>query len=341
MEKGLVKPKPKTKLKDVAKATGFSENTVSLALRGSPRLPESTRDLILRAAEELNYFPNHIARSLANNATRTIGLVLTDIMNPTLTLAARTIERELTKAGYGMMFAASDTNVESEKRALLRFQSYQVDGILVYPAHHRKFDHIVAVAEAGTPVLLLAELRGSGLDTVAIDDMAGAYKVACHLLGLGHRRIAMLDGGFMSGNDDKRRGIRNAIRQAGLPANTLIVHNTKGTSATQGYRVMPAVMADPNKPTALVASTDALATGALRWCGENGISVPGQMAIAGYDNTEVSEFSVLPLTTVNYAADEISRIGVARILHRLENKEARLPAETQLIEPELIVRATT
>src|SRR5207244_1442613 len=91
----LVMVKTPARLKDIALATGFSANTVSLALRESKRLPKETRDLILAAARQLNYLPNHVAKSLVSRETKTIGLILTDIMNPTLTLAARSIEREL------------------------------------------------------------------------------------------------------------------------------------------------------------------------------------------------------------------------------------------------------
>src|SRR5512141_1016480 len=105
------------RLKDIAVATGFSVNTVSLALRSSKRIPQETTELILKAAERLEYRPNHVARSLVNRATHTIGLVLTDIMNPTLTLAARTIERRLDERGYSMMFAASDNIIASEIKA--------------------------------------------------------------------------------------------------------------------------------------------------------------------------------------------------------------------------------
>lgn len=332
--------RPRARLKDIAEATGFSANTVSLALRGSPRLPEETRERILKEAERLNYFPNHIARSLANNATRTIGLIMTDIMNPTLTLAARTIERELSRAGYAMMFAASDTNVESEKRAIALFLSYQVDGMLIYPANHGEYDHITAVAESGTPVLLLADLPGIGLDTVAIDDRAGAFKATRHLCSRGHRQIAMLDGGMSLGNHDKLDGARRAASQAGLPAEAVTVFDPGGHSAEHGFAAMDKVMANDPAPSAVFASTDALAIGALRWCRERGIGVPDEVAIMGYDNTEIAAFSALPLTTVNYAADEISRIGVDRILKRIENNDPNEQPITRLIEPQIVIRTT-
>ncbi len=331
--------KPRARLKDIAQATGFSANTVSLALRGSPRLPVETRERILKEAERLNYFPNHVARSLVSNVTRTIGLIMTDIMNPTLTLAARTIERELSRAGYAMMFAASDTSVEHEKRAIALFLAYQVDGMLIYPANHAVCDHIKAVADGGTPVLLLAGPAGCGVDTVAIDDSTGAFKAVRHLCEKGHRNIAMLDGGQSLDSQEKLQGARRAVRESGLPEDAITVFAPGGHSSAHGHAAMARVVALDPAPTALFASTDALAIGALRWCQENGIQVPEGLAIVGYDNTEIAEFNAVPLTTVNYAADEISRIGVERILKRI-NKEQVGEATTQLIEPQLIIRET-
>jgi len=333
--------RPRARLKDIAEATGFSANTVSLALRGSPRLPEETRELILQAAERLNYFPNRIARSLVHSATRTIGLVMTDIMNPTLTLAARTIERELTRAGYAMMFAASDSSVENEKRAIELFLSYRVDGMLIYPANHRDYDHIRAVDDAGTPVLLLVNLPGSGVDTVTIDDTAGAYKAFRFLCRRGHRHIAMLDGGRALGNLDKMHGAQTAVAEAGLPADAIRVFEPEGHAPAHGFAAMDHIMDSLPRPTALFASTDSLAVGVLHWCRENGVSVPSELAVVGYDNTEISQYGALPLTTVNYAADEISRIGVDRILKRIENRETWGAPSVTLIEPELVVRSST
>jgi LacI family transcriptional regulator len=330
--------KARARLKDIAEATGFSANTVSLALRGSLRLPEETRERILKTAEELNYRPNKIARSLVHSASRTIGLVMTNIMNPTLTLAARTIERELTKAGYAMMFAASDSSVENERRAVELFISYQVDGILVYPANHQEFRHLTAADDAGTPVLLLVDLPGSGLDTVTIDDKAGAYKVVRHLVAGGHKRIAMLDAGRALGNFDKMRGAQLAAREAGLGDDAIVVFEPEGHSPAHGFSAMAKIVAGDPRTTAVFASTDQLAIGALHWCREHAVAVPGDMAVVGYDNTEISRYGALPLTTVNYAADEISRIGVDRILKRIEDFDAWRAPCVRLIEPDLVLR---
>lgn len=333
--------KTRARLKDIAQATGFSSNTVSLALRNSPRLPEKTREIILEAAHRLNYSPNHIARSLVSSSTRTIGLVMTDIMNPTLTLAARTIERELASAGYGVMFAASDGHIVNEQRAVELFLSYQVDGMLVYPADRQHHRHLSDADASGTPVLLLVDIPESGLDTVTINDEAGAYKAVAHLCQLGHQRIAMLDGGRPLGNLDKRRGACRAMRDAGLVEADLISIEPEGHAPSKGYAAMSDILNSSSPPTAVFATTDLLALGVLRWCQEHGIDVPNQLAVVGYDNTELSAYCSVPLTTVNYAADTISEIGVARMLQRIEHKAEWNGPRTQLIDPELVLRATT
>ena len=108
------------RLKDIADKTGFSTNTVSLALRHSPRIPQQTREIIQRAAAELNYLPNHIAKSLVSRETKTIGLVITDINNPALTHTAQAIELALAERGYGTLFATSNNTISEEIRAIVR-----------------------------------------------------------------------------------------------------------------------------------------------------------------------------------------------------------------------------
>ena len=130
------------RLKDIADKTGFSTNTVSLALRESPRIPEQTRILIRQAANELNYLPNQIAKSLVSRETKTIGLVLTDITNPVLTRVAQAIEIALAERGYGTLFATSNNTLSEEISAVELFRARQVDGMLIYPTSHRRLDHL-------------------------------------------------------------------------------------------------------------------------------------------------------------------------------------------------------
>ena len=332
------KSKSRARLKDIASATGFSVNTVSLALRGSLRIPKETRDLILAAAERLNYLPNHVARSLVSRATKTIGLVLTDIMNPTLTLAARSIERQLDAHGYSLMLAASDNIRQNEIRALDVFRSRQVDGILIYPINHHRLEHILPLREADFPVVALCDDREARIDAVAIDDRRGAFKAVSHLLELGHRRIAFLDAARRLGNSEKFEGYETALRSFGIAAEPELDLDPGGHGASDGYRTAPAVMALAPRPTALFAVTDNLAIGALSWFRQHGVSVPDDIAIVGYDNVEAAQHVEVPLTTIHYAADRLSDLAVARLLDLIATPSPERRPEVTLIEPELIVR---
>jgi LacI family transcriptional regulator len=332
--------KTRTRLKDIAVATGYSANTVSLALRGSPRIPEETRERIQSAARGLNYLPNTIAQALVSRETRTIGLVLTDIMNPTLTLVSRFLEQELAQRGYSLMLSASDHDPTKELSALEVFRSRQVDGILIYPTNHDRLDHIRAVRQAGYPALVLADIPFAGIDVVAIDDRSGAYKAVRHLIGRGHRKIAMLDAAQLLRNSEKHDGAIRAVTDAGLPAETLVVIKPDGHTATAGFQAIGDAMKQKDRPTALFATTDSLAIGVLRWCRENGVSVPDDLAIVGYDNTEAADFSSVPLTSIDYAAADVSRHAVDRILSLMGRASPPAPIVT-LIDPEIVVRQSS
>ena len=332
--------KTPTRLKDIALATGFSANTVSLALRESRRIPKETRDLILDAARQLNYLPNHVAQSLVSRATKTIGLVLTDIMNPTLTLAARSIERELAMRGYGLLLAASDNDLDKEVAVLNVFRSRQVDGMLIYPTAHRQLDRIRPLRDAGYPVVLLVADRDAGIDVVGIDDRRGAYKAVKHLVGLGHREIAFLDAARALGNSEKYDGYAAALGEAGIAPDRHLVTDPHGHRATEGYSALAELMSRRKRPTALFASNDSLAIGALRWCRDHGVAVPIDLAVVGYDEIEASAFIDVPLTTVHYAADIVSDLAVKRLLALITAPDRLPPPEVTLIEPQLVIRAS-
>lgn len=328
------------RLKDIADKTGFSANTVSLALRDSPRIPPETRDVIRRAATELNYQPNHIARSLVSRETKTIGLILTDIMNPTLTKTAQQVELALAERGYGTLFATSNHTLSEEKRVLEMFRSRRVDGILAYPALHGELDHFKALRRH-FPVVLLIAGPDAGLDVVSVDDRSGAYRATRHLVDLGHRRIGVFDPWSTSGNSEKLDGYRQALTEAGIGFDPALVVATTGHYATHGYYALDNLMSIEHPPTALFSHNDSLAFGALRWCHRHGRRVPQDIAIMGYDNIEFTEFAEPPLSTMNYAVDVVSRMAVDRLMRLITAGDQAPEPRITLIDPELVVRDST
>jgi LacI family transcriptional regulator len=329
------------RLRDIAEKTGFSTNTVSLALRESPRIPSTTREVIRGAALELGYLPNHVAKSLVNRETRTIGLVLTDILNPILTQTAQAVEMALAERGYGTLFATSNNTLAEEVKVVEMFRSRQVDGILIYPAQHRELDHLRPLRRANLPIVLLIASPDSGIDGVSINDRSGVFKATRYLIGLGHRRIGFLDASHPNGNDEKLEGYQQALEQSGIAYDPDLVVATNGHYSRHGFFALDTLMSTHERPTAIFADNDSLALGALHWCHRNGVRVPDDLAIMGYDNIAFTEFAEPPLSTVNYDVDAVSRMAVDRLMRLIGAGETLPDPRITLIDPELIVREST
>jgi len=333
--------RPIVRLKDIADRTGFSVNTVSLALRDSPRIPEDTRLMIRQAAETLNYLPNHIAKSLVSRETKTVGLVLTSITNPILTRVAQAIELRLAELGYSTLFATSNGDHHEEKKAIEMFRSRQVDGMLIYPRSHRDLDHIRRVRQAGYPLVLLVGDPDAGVDVVSMDARQGGHKAARHLIERGHRRIGLIDGGRERGNLEKREGYGRALAEAGIADDPALLVEPRVHSVAAGHEAMAELMARDSGMTAVVAATDSLALGALRWTQQNGLSVPDDMAIVGFDNIEFAEHAATPISSVDYAVGRVTELAVDRLIGLIQAGDGMPEAEVTLIEPELVVRESS
>lgn len=329
------------RLKDIADKTGFSTNTVSLALRNSPRIPKDTRELIQKAASELNYLPNAIAKSLVSRETKTIGLVLTQITNPALTETAQTLELALAELGYGTLLATSNNTVEDEIRVLEMFRSRQVDGMLIYPTSPQQLDHIRPLRKANYPVVLLINDPTGDIDSVSMDDKLGAERATSHLFELGHTRVGILDGTDHRRNRDKLEGYKRALVAHGIPFEADLCIDPPGPTAQDGYVAMSNLMARPNPPSAVFAVTDTLAFGAMKWAREHGKRMPEDVAIMGFDNIEFAQFSSVPLSSVNYDADQVARKAIERLMTLIKAGDVLPPPEQTLIAPELIVRSST
>lgn len=333
--------RPIVRLKDVADKTGFSVNTVSLALRGSPRIPQDTAMRIRDAARDLNYMPNQVAKSLVSRETKTIGLVLTDITNPALTQAAQSIELALAERGYSTLFATSNNDQDEEKRVIAMFQSRQVDGMLIYPRSHRDLAHIRQLRKANYPVVLLVADPDAGVDAVSVDERRGAYRAVRHLIDIGHTRIGIIDSSNPMGNHEKRDGYMAALSEAGIEHDPSLSADPQGHSVIRGYWAMDKLMRLGQRPTAIFAANDSLAIGALRWTQKNGFAVPNDVAIVGFDNIEFAEHAATPLTSVNYEIKLVTDLAVSRLIELIGAKDGLPEPNVTLIDPELIVREST
>lgn len=329
------------RLEDIAKQTGFSKNTVSLALRESPRIPQATRETIQRAASDLNYRPNHVAKSLANRETKTIGLVLADITNPILTQTSQALEKALMALGYGTLFATSNNTLAEEIDAIEMFRARQVDGMLIYPTRgQRNYQHILRLRRANFPVVMLVPGQDVGIDMVSVDEKLGAYKAVRHLIDLGHTVIGTIDGNNPHGNREKFDGYSQALAEAGIAFREEWQVDPVSHTPSAGYWAMDTLMSGA-KPTAVFVANDYMALGALRWCQRHGVNVPGDVALIGFDNLDISEFFATPLSSVNYQIETVTQMAVDRLM-RLIGSNGTLPEpRVTLIEPELVLREST
>jgi LacI family transcriptional regulator len=333
--------KSAARLKDIAEQTGFSVNTVSLALRGSSRIPDETRTVILQTAERLNYLPNHVARSLVQRETRSVGLILTDLTNPVLTAVAQAVELELSKRGYTTLFATSNNVLSVEAQMIEMFRARRADGMLIFPCSHRQLDHIRALRKRNYPVVLLVGDPDSGIDAVCMDERAGAFKAVAHLINTGHTRIALIDGAGILGNTEKQEGYLGAHAQMGLAPDPGLMIDPKGASVAAGFWAMDDLLGRKLDFSAVFAANDSLALGVLRYCGKHGLNVPEDVAIVGFDNIEFGEYAVTPISTINYDVTRVTSLAIERVLELIGAKgELPEPRVTQ-VEPELVVREST
>ncbi|KZM49121.1 LacI family DNA-binding transcriptional regulator [Labrenzia sp. OB1] len=334
-------PKSGARLKDVAELTGFSVNTVSLALRDSPRIPDDTRDRIKAAADQLNYLPNQVAKSLVSRETRAIGLILTDMQNPILTNVAQSVERKLAARGYTTLFATSNNNQEEEVRMIDAFRARRADGMLIFPFRHGDLDHIRRLRNNNYPVVLLVGDLDAGIDAVSMDERAGASKATGHLLATGHRRIALIDGGSALGNPEKMDGYRSAHQAAGIPVCDELLINPAGHSVETGYWAMDLLVKSRHDFSAVFATNDSLALGIIRYCKKHAIKVPEDLSVVGFDNTEFGAFAETALTTVSYDVERITSLAVDRVLDLIAHKTGLPDPRIIQLEPDLLVRESS
>ncbi|QQA43509.1 LacI family DNA-binding transcriptional regulator [Pelagovum pacificum] len=327
------------RLSDIAARTGFSKNTVSLAMRGNPRIPEKTRDYIRGVAEDMDYVPNHVARALTSRRTRTIGVVLSDISNPVLTETSKVIESQLRAKGYSMLFASSSDSVAAEVEAIRMFRTRQLDGALVYPTRpQRNWPHAEEMRRAGFPIVLVTPGGEGGADLVAADEFAGARMAAIHLVEEGYRRIGVVDGDGQDGNADKLNGVRAGLRDAGLSFDEALRATPETHSPAGGFSAMERLMTGPERPDAVFLASDYLAIGAQHWCHLNGLRIPSDVALVGFDNIALSEFMPTPLTSVDFDIGHIAELAIGRLMTLIDAPGLKPPPTVTLVAPRLIVR---
>jgi DNA-binding LacI/PurR family transcriptional regulator len=321
---------------DVAKRAGVSKSLVSLVMGGSPMVRKDKREAVLRAAGELGYRPNAAARSLVRQRSFLIGVMLSDLHNPYFTEVVDGIEREAIGAQYRALFNTGSRLAERESEALETLLQLRTDGLIL--AGSVLASRTIAGAATRVPVVLLARpSRSRSVDSVTNDDRAGARLAVNHLVELGHRSIAHIDGGRGAGATSRRSGYAEAMRANGLADEVRVVAGA--FTEEGGASGVAGLLASGPAPTAIFVANDLAAVGALHALEERGLRVPADVSLVGYDNISLSALGHIDLTTIDQPRREIGAVAVRLLLERIEG--SRSHARHVLIPPGLVVRGTT
>jgi DNA-binding LacI/PurR family transcriptional regulator len=334
-------------MQDIAAASGVSQSTVSRVLTAAPTpvpISPATRERVLEVARQMHYRPNPLARGLRGARTMLLGVIVREITDPFFAGAVDAISTEASRLGYNVVLghAHGNTTEAIALRAVLET---------------RHCDAILLLGDTSDQPLLLNDLRetdvnvvgvwqGSaalaGMTTVNVDNRAGIYELIDHLTGLGHRRIAFIGGRFAGGRPlgdiwERRVAFSDRLAELGVNVPESYIREAQNNLGG-GASAFEALMELVRRPTAVVASTDVLALGAVHAACRLGLAVPADVSIAGFDDLPMAEYSNPPLTTVRQPIAEMAAVAVGAA-----TEETREKAETvvQTLEPQLIIRGST
>jgi DNA-binding LacI/PurR family transcriptional regulator len=323
-------------MEDVARAAGVSRALVSLAMRGSPKVSAERRERVLRAAAKLGYRPNAMARGLASRRTRTIGVLLNELHNPFYAEIMDGIDDGAARHEYRVLIGTGGRRSRGEQAALEAFLELRADGIVLVGARLPTRD--ILAAAAASPVVLVARgIRSLLIDSITNDERAGARLVVSHLVGLGHRRIAHVDGGAGAGAGARREGYRQAMREHGLADEIRILPGDYTDAA--GVRAAVRVLESNDLPTAVFAANDFVAAGLIDRLEEAGLRVPDDLSVVGYDNTFLAALHHMSLTTINQPRPDMGRRAIEVLVERME--DGRTSPVHERVAPSLVVRDST
>ncbi len=321
---------------DVARRAGVSKSLVSMVTRGEGGVSEEKRRAILEAIDELDYRPNAMARGLVQRQTRILGVMISDLQNPFFGAVISGIQERAEERGFRVLITTGDRTPSVEESAMENLLELRVDGLIL--ASPRVGDEAIAHAGRSVPVVVLnRDTNDDSSDSVTNDNIAGARLAVEHLVSFGHRRIAFIEGGVGAGARIRREGYLRAMRDFGLEEEIVTVegrHTEEG-----GHQGAMELLKMRVLPTAVFASNDLCAIGAMTAFEEAGLSIPDDLSLVGYDNNRMAALRHISLTTIDQPGGDMGRSAVERLLERIDGD--RTEPSHDVVSPSLVVRSTT
>ncbi len=328
---------------DIARVAGVSHTTVSRALRESPLISIDTRAYIQRLAREMGYTPNAIARSLQQQQTSTLGLVISSIADPFLADVVKGVEEVARVAKFSILLGTSHNDPEQEMAVIETFHQRRVDGILIEssritPSYN---DRLAALRIPTVLINSQADVPSDIVHWVSVDDYRGAQLAVEHVLQLGHRCIGYLGvSNRPRSNRHRLRGYQDALTAAGVSLRDEWVIVAPGTETLheEDVTVGQTWLFDLLNTgiTAVFCYNDMVAISLLMACHTHGIAVPQQLSIVGFDDIALASCVAPTLTTVQQPKVQLGHIATQMMLDLLRME----PVENHILSPTLIVRAS-
>lgn len=324
-------------IQDVARLAGVAPITVSRVVNNNGYVSKETRRRVEAAVIELDYIPNALGPSLRSKRTQTLALVLSDITNPFWTTVARGVEDTANKHGYHIIIGNTDESAEKQEEYLLFLMKKQVDGFLLVPASSRS---IGTLQKRRVPFVVLDRSIPDGkIDSVRGDSVGGAYTLTQHLLQLGHRHIVVIAGPeHVSTAYHRVEGYLQALTEAGLEGGQQIYWGEYNQQT--GYEFTQQALESKSRPTAIFATNNFIAIGAMRALREAGLRVPEDMSVVAFDDLPQA-ITIDPFFTVaSQPSYEMGQKATSLLLERLG--ENTLEAPQEIVFPvEIIIRKSS
>jgi DNA-binding LacI/PurR family transcriptional regulator len=325
-------------IKEVAAEAGVSIATVSRVLAGFHSGKESVRNRVVRAVAKLDYHPNHLARGLRLGHRKVIGVIIPDLQNPFFTGVVHGVETALYSAGYTLQLGHSDGLAERERELLNLFRGENIAGVVLMPGDgsgaayesFRSWD-IPVVAIDRSPA-------GLEVDLVSSNNREGMIQAVHHLLSLGHKEIALLNGPKgINVTKERLDGYHDALRNAGISTpDSFIIHGDFRQKG--GYDAMSEFLRMSMPPKAVVVANNLMTLGALQAIHERGVRIPEDLALVCFDDMPWATSLRPPLTAVAQLVEELGRTGGQILLERL--KDPSRPVRQVILPMRLMVRAS-
>lgn len=332
--------KNKVTVKQIAEKLGISMMTVSRALNGLPNVDPKTRELVANTAQEMGYVQNHIAKSLVQNKTNTLGVVVPEITHSFFPEVIRGIEEIANQKNYQIILTHSAEKAAKELKAIQTLLSKRVDGILISTAESANdtsaYQNIV---QRGIPLVFYDRcVANLGASCVRIDDIKCSMQITEYLISKGYNKIAHLSGpSSVSIGRDRLEGFMKALENNRIKVNKNFIVEA-GFHESGGYKAMKTLLMLPHskRPRAIVAVNDPAAFGAMKAIYEAGYKIPDDFAIVGISDDIRAELMSPPLTTLKQPAYQVGKKAAEKLIKHIENKNERI--EDIIIDTELIIR---